>query len=282
MPEREYYSARMRRDLKGEGLNLILLNRLVRVAYKELYGRDYFQQAMGYDCVDAGHISGTMGDDPRGYAALRLQREGLWPPHESQFYTEEELFTVIEFMYDYVSKVTEGYNHTYSNCGMHGTKFDAEAGKAEFRAVMNPLLRDYGDGWILSDQGEVLRRGPEGLAPLLESSVPTIDEKNVGTRVRAAVLKYRRHASSTEDQKDAVKTLADVLEFLREAAESFLTTRDEADLFQLANRFGIRHHRPDQQTDYDPDIWLPWAFYYYLATIHALNAMIARGRSPQV
>jgi len=53
---------------------------------------------------------------------------------------------------------------------------------------------------------------------------------------------------------------------------------DENDLFNLANNFGIRHHKETQKTQYDKPIWLSWLFYYYLATIHAVVRLIEQRR----
>ncbi|MGY2486212.1 hypothetical protein [Cupriavidus sp. CP313] len=80
------------------------------------------------------------------------------------------------------------------------------------------------------------------------------------------------------ERRDAVRDLADVLEFLRGEAKAVLLSKDEADLFNLANNFGIRHHNKEQKTDYDASIWLSWAFYYYLATIHACVRLIERSK----
>jgi hypothetical protein len=47
-------------------------------------------------------------------------------------------------------------------------------------------------------------------------------------------------------------------------------------LFQVLNGFGIRHHNPQQQTDYDADIFYPWLFYYYLAAVRAGQKLLAK------
>ena len=72
--------------------------------------------------------------------------------------------------------------------------------------------------------------------------------------------------------------MADVLEYLRAEAKKVLTSDDERDLFNLANNFGIRHHKHGQKTDYDQGIWLSWIFYYYLATIHACVRLINKSQ----
>lgn len=73
-----------------------------------------------------------------------------------------------------------------------------------------------------------------------------------------------------------MRDLADVLEFLRPRVKEVLTSKDESDLFHLANNFGIRHHNDQQRTDYDRPIFYSWMFYYYLATIHAATRLIER------
>lgn len=60
-----------------------------------------------------------------------------------------------------------------------------------------------------------------------------------------------------------------------------LQSKDEADLFHLANNFGLRHHNESQKTDYDAAIWLSWLYYYYLATIHATTRMIDTRDGPE-
>ncbi|HEX3471677.1 MAG TPA: hypothetical protein VHT28_10880, partial [Silvibacterium sp.] len=63
--------------------------------------------------------------------------------------------------------------------------------------------------------------------------------------------------------------------------KSVLNSKDETDLFQFANNFGIRHHRKDQKTDYDTSIWLSWMFYYSLATIHACLRLIEKSKAAE-
>ena len=75
---------------------------------------------------------------------------------------------------------------------------------------------------------------------------------------------------SIDDRRQAVRDLADVLEYLRPKMKHAITDKDEGDLFNIANNFGIRHHNVKQKTGYDAAIWLSWMFYFYLATIHVV------------
>lgn len=49
--------------------------------------------------------------------------------------------------------------------------------------------------------------------------------------------------------------------------KDLVASKDERDLFNIANNFGLRHQNALQREDYDP-LWLNWIFYNYLATIH--------------
>jgi hypothetical protein len=53
-----------------------------------------------------------------------------------------------------------------------------------------------------------------------------------------------------------------------------ITNKDDGDLFNIANNFGIRHHRIDQKTGYDQQIWIEWMFYYFLATINSVVKLL--------
>mgnify|MGYP003377441222 CR=1 FL=1 len=254
-----------------------MLLRLFKDLYMELEEKYYFQEACGYYCVDWGEVSGTLGRDIEAQMFRRLRKSNLWPIKEKcTDYSEEDVFDVIEFLYDHTSKPLEGSYHSYDNCGWHYNTFDRDAGRREYLSDINELLQDYQDGYELSADGEILARVETGMERLLVASLPDRDSNNIEARVNAAVLKFRRYRSSVEDRRDAIRNLADVLEFLRPQLKSVLTRGDESDLFNIANNFSIRHHNTDQKTDYDKAIWYSWMFYYYLATIHAAVRLIEK------
>jgi len=279
MKRRSYYSRRTGKNQDIVRLDLAMLRRLFRELYVSYLGKYYFQEAFGYYCVDAGEVPGALGADIGAQIFLQIRKPGLWPIHEEcLLYAEEDLFDVIEFTFDCVSKPKDGWHHDFSDCGWHYNTFDQAAGQSEYRADLNELLRDYDDGYELSAQGEILALAEPGLQSLLEAEIPACDTENVGGRINTAVLKFRRYRSSLEDRRDALRDLADVLEFIRPQAKQVLVSKDEDDLFNLANNFGIRHHNDRQKTDYDKPIWYSWIFYYYLATIHATLRLIDKSK----
>lgn len=126
----------------------------------------------------------------------------------------------------------------------------------------------------MSANGEILALSEKGLENLLQANFPSRDPENIENRVNNAVLKFRRYRSSIDDRRDAIRDLADVLEFLRPKLKTVITRHDENDLFNIANNFGIPHHNDSQKTEYEKAIWYSWMFYYYLATIHATMRLI--------
>jgi hypothetical protein len=274
-PRRNYYSVRSGKRPASDGFSLADFKRFFRATFDRLWEAGFFQEWFGYSCVDAGNVNGKAGSDHNLFVFRKLRTLELWPIWEKlDAYAEDDLFDIIEFLYDHASKGIDGSYHQFNDCGWHYTKFDQQAGRDIFRQEINDILADYGGGFELSQAGEILTLADDEFAPMLSADVPHTDAANVRDRVEAAKLKYRRRALS--ERKDAIRDLADVLEFLRAEAKSVLSSKDEADLFQLANNFGIRHHRRDQKTDYDSSIWLSWMFYYYLATIHACLRLIEK------
>jgi len=55
-----------------------------------------------------------------------------------------------------------------------------------------------------------------------------------------------------------------------------LLSKDEQDLFNIVNNFGIRHHNPQQKVHYNTVVWYSWMFYFFLATIHAAVRLLVK------
>lgn len=276
MFKRDYYSVRTGKINPSQEINFEVFKRLFLAIYTKLDSEGYFQKYFGYDCVD-GDVVGGLGADLEAALFLSLKKEGLYPVTDRiSGYTEDDLFDVIEFLHDFCSKGIDGRYHNFNDCGFHFHEFDDVEGQKYFREQFNPLLKDYGQGYEISHQGEILLLAEEGLSNLLEAEIPTDEKENVEVKMHNAILKFRRYRASVEDRKEAIRELADVLEYLRPEAKKHLNKQDEADLFNIANNFGIRHHNKNQKTEYDRSIWFSWIFYHYLATIHALLRIIQK------
>jgi hypothetical protein len=264
----------------GEGggrIDQATANRLFRSLVSGFVERGYFQEWFGYFCIDDHDVAGKAGVDPTAFAWRKTRIEGIWPPSDTWLrWSELELLTAVEFLHDHVSKPTHGRRHDFARCGWHYDRFSPRAGRSEYREETNDFLRDLGDGYELGDDGEVVHAVPTGLEELVTDELPPAASESDSDTLAHAIKKFRARGSSDLDQLDALRTLAGMLESIRPRLKTVFNHKDEADLFELANRFNIRHSRADQQSSYDRAIFLPWLFYSHVAAIHAAFALLDR------
>lgn len=276
MYKRNYYAAR-----KGISepmpMDLQLLKKVFLQIYQEFEDNLYFQEATGYDCVDHGEIRGLWGSDIEAFIYLKLRMNNIWPIQKNiKSYDEPTLFTIIEFLYDYASKPLDKWYHKWDQCGWHSSKYDRDKGRTEYRMRINESLKDYSQGYELSSKGEILEIAPTGLEHIFKEIIQTDDPKNIDTRRKNAITKYRRYCATSSDKRDAIRDLADVLEFLKKEGIRLLS-KDDSDLFRIINGFDIRHHNKLQQSEYDKEIWYDWLFYTFLSSINVLLKLKSKG-----
>jgi hypothetical protein len=102
----------------------------------------------------------------------------------------------------------------------------------------------------------------------------TGEENKIDNKIERAIAKYRDRHSTIFDRREAIRELADVLEYLKSILGDNMTTDDEKELlkiqknlFNIANNFQIRHNNDTQKDNYSPS-WMSWIFYLYLSSIH--------------
>lgn len=284
--KRIYYSQRTGK--KDTTVEFDSLKKIFFGIYEEFERRQYFDEYFGKRCPDAenGVIPGNAGSDVEAYVLRKLRKDNLWPIKEKyQQYSEEDLFDVIEFLFDHISMPMgkDAYFHNWGDCGYHYKHFDdIGVAQIEYTHQINEFLNDYGDGYELSHKGEIYSLLSEEFRPLLKASIPTNDPENIENKIQKAVDKFRRYGSTLDERKEVVRTLADCLEYIRKDLQKVITEKDDDDLFNIANNFGIRHHNDKQKTNYDKAVWLSWMFYFYLATIHAGLRLMEKQKSKKL
>jgi hypothetical protein len=108
-----------------------------------------------------------------------------------------------------------------------------------------------------------------------------VDEAMVGSpqdsidEVRHAVALFRNRKRDRESLRSAVVTLAGILERHRSKLKADLLSKDEGALFEIANKFDLRHRDASQKGDYD-DAHMEWIFHWYLATVALLGRLVGR------
>jgi hypothetical protein len=271
---RKYYSVRNAKNpLTVDGLKM-----LFGAVFRRFEETQYFDEAFGFYCVDRDWTPGTIGRQPDVYFLQHLRKSNLWPiKNKLDSYNEDDVFDVIELLYDLVSEPLEGTYHSYENCGMHYSTFNQPSGRTKFRSEINEILADYKDGYELAETGEIVEKADKGVDTLLSAKLPSTAQ-DVQQRLEEATALFRRRHATISDRHNAVKMLADILEGLRPRLKKVLTNKDEGDLFNIANNFEIRHRNEKQKNRYDKSLWLSWMFYFYVATLHfAVRKMEAGG-----
>lgn len=263
---KQYYSQRNNPDSK---ITLDVLKQIFLDYYWELDTRGYLDEWLGQE-DNWGSRYGGIVSNPEAYV-LRKLRKKLWPIHEHiNEYSEEDLLTMLEFLHDHISvpstKAQGGY--------------DTELAQKIYREEVGPILVDFSAGFELNTEGEVVFVEPVGMDRLLTANIPapaSVDKELIRT-VDGCISKFRSRRSSLDDRKSVLIELAGVFEALKKNQQlsSVLNAKDEASVFEFANKFAVRHRDSKQINNYDKDIWLSWAFYYYLATIHAVLRLIER------
>lgn len=271
-PGRLYYGQRA--GLDAPQLEFAKVRSLIAATFSSLDESGWFQEWFGYWCVDNDFVPGKAGEDREGFIHTRTWLEGVWPLREKLSTLDETaLFTIVELLHDCISKPINGHYHSYGGCGMHWSEFDGAMGQAHWRETLNGVLQFYGEGFELSPEGEVQRRGAEGVRELLAQSAPKKAPRADRDKVTEAVRAFRHFSATREQRINAVRNLADVLEFYRPQIKTSELGSDEAALFNIANNFGIRHHNKIQKPEYS-DSFVDWLFHMYLASVHLMLRLV--------
>lgn len=240
--------------------------------FNEFNSKSYFNEYFGFNCVDQGYLPGKIGIDVNNYFLRKLKKRNMWPLAENiSNFTEDDLFDVIELLFHNISKPEEdGANyHSYNDCGWHYEKYNKGLGWYEYQQEINTILRDYGDGYEINKNGEIIMHGELGLNSILNAEVPQYKDTDIHKVIEKSINKFRSRTSSDEDRKEVVRNLADCFEQIRNDLKKVISNKDEDDIFNIANNFAIRHKNDKQKNNYDKGIWLSWMFYFYLSTLHS-------------
>lgn len=281
---RDYYNRRIGINGERPRLGIVEAAGQIARAYGFMEDNAYLQRSFGYFCVDARDVAGRDGYGLRDpfYLATGIKFEGNL---DAAIKSADEvvLFTLLEFVHDHVAKPIpdSGWFHSFSSCGWHygsGAQFDDAAGRDEWRAKVNPILKHYEAGYQLSEDGEIVHLAPDGLSPLLSAQLPSKTTVADRDKIVAAVRIFQLGRSSRADRKQAIRELIDVLEFHRREVKEHLLRNDEKALFDIANNYAIRHYNEFQKDDYDEN-FITWLFYHFLATVHLMQGIVTGQRA---
>ncbi len=270
-PPRVYYSQRKMATQSNLEGSLAEIAHRVRLLVRGLNDGHFFAGTLGYSCVDDYEDEAI---PPEGELEKRVGKPHLWSA-EPDTWSEDDLYDFIEVFHDLAARPTRGWFHSFSNCGWHPTHFDRSSGQALYRWRMNRLLDTTQIGLRIAEAGNDIGRMVETpsaelgkmVTDALRSQAPSSRE------VSHAIEKFRSRHATIEERRSAVRDLATLLEGHRPLLKKNLLNKDERVLFEIANKFNIRHRDANQYAHYGTE-FLEWIFYWYLATVQLCDRRI--------
>jgi hypothetical protein len=277
--EPAYWSARQGADAADPRLPLLQVHWAALVA--ELRRKGYLARVAPPVCVRA-----PLPEPPPDYllnqeTARRLDLDDVWPLAPGRW-EQDTFWSLVELVHDLVARPRRRIVHNHRDhdswCGWHFAQYSLQTGQAVYRWQVDRLLVRHRVGLRFAatgeDVGRLVRVTGDDRDDLVQRALATPDPGDRAA-VRHAVALFRARDATRDDKRSAVAALARILEDHRGLLKTELLSKDESALFEIANRFDIRHRRADQHPDYD-EAYLDWIFWWYLATAELTDRLLAR------
>lgn len=203
-----------------------------------------------------------------------FNKKSVLPFNKFKEYSEEEVFDLIELFYDQLEEY-ESPRHYYSSgqqvpsIFIDEDEFSKDFLKLVYRIKINKIISNYGSGYELTTEGYVRDLISNGLELLVDSEQGVIADEDSTKKIKDAKNLFHSHKSDDVEKWAAITLLGGVLEQIQKTSKLNLYKKDENELFEVLNRFNIRHNRPDQMSNYDKEIFYPWIFYNLLSALDA-------------
>jgi len=251
------------------------------ILLRDMQDNGYFPIALPRECED----DWVEWDQVSQRVSRAIHMPFTWAgnPTEVGSWGQALLLSVVEFFHDQAQRPRRpAYFHEHNDCGWHYTEHSAEAGAAVYRWRVNQLLDRHGTGLNLGRSGDergrlVQRFGSpldnEADARAAEGAEDSQDE------VAHAIRTFRERGASSTQKRTALALLAGALEPRRPRLRELLG-KDEADLFNIANNFGIRHRNDRQRMGYG-DEFLDYLFGVFLSSVRLMESVEKRPKSQE-
>jgi len=273
-----YWPAREGRQVTAAPRDRIQLRQDFSALVTRMQHEGYLDRALPDPCVDD---SDAVEADPGAEVAHRLGIPDLWPLQPDSW-DDDTFYGLIEVFHDLVARPRNRSWHDYGGCGWHYSGYATAPGRALYRWRVDQLLAEGGIPMRLADSGEdagrLVHQPGDSRMDLVTAALATPARSDRNT-VEHAVALFRSRSAGREDKRSACRAMAGLLEDRRKLIKQELLSRDEGALFEIANKFAVRHRNADQRDHYD-DAYLDWLFWYYLATFELTDRLLARQAGP--
>lgn len=273
---RKFYS---QRNFGSKKISFEIVKDLFLIFFEQLVIKDYLDENFGHQEFDGDvftgyHYDGKLGNfdevSPNNiynFFLRTLKRNNTYPCRNNfGAISEEDFFDVVELVYDLVSKPiirSESPIEEKILAARGDTNaFDKKFAQKEYVERVNEILNDF--GFEMRENGEIWELPQQGMEKLVEEIAKSKKPKNFEDKIQHAIDLFFDKNASLESKKSACNTLSGILENVRK--DLTIPDKEENELFQIINNWGIRHQNDKQKKASKED--LEWIFYSLLNTIN--------------
>lgn len=203
-----------------------------------------------------------------------------WPLNSvsAQLLPELTVYSLVEYFHDQAQRPRLAEWHSWNECGYHYSVFNSESGGAVYRWRVNELLASHKAplrlGSLGDERGRLIHHFSAEQDALLteELEAKSADPAN---EVAHAIRMFRARDANNIDKRAALALLYKRLEPKRKYLERKTTKGDVDDIFNIANRYHIRHS-VGQQFNEEREEYLDWMFWNFLSMVRLLDALEKR------
>jgi len=190
---------------------------------------------------------------------------------------DDIVFDLIELLHDASARPRSRSQHSFGDCGYHWSDFVSTSGQAIYRHRINGVLGQSDVALRLASNGPDTGRlvtTIDSVTTELETAARGLPSPDDAERVDEAIKTFRDRHAPRAKKRQALNGLAGVLERHRQLLKTEMG-KSEADLFNIANNFDIRHNKVGQSSNYG-DEFAVWIYRSYLSAIELVKGVLAR------
>lgn len=208
-----------------------------------------------------------------------------WPlsATDAKLLPDVTVYSLVEYFNDQAQRPRKAEWHNWNNCGYDYLHFNRESGGAVYRWRVNTFLAYHKAplrlGSVGAERGRLIHSFSREQDAVLTQEV----ENRVGSpkdEVAHAIRMFRARNANNIDKRASLALLYKRLEPKRKYLENKTTKGDVDDIFNIANRYHIRHSVGKQFSE-EREEYLEWMFWNFLSMVRLLDALEARQKGEE-
>ncbi|MGP4992708.1 hypothetical protein [Glutamicibacter ardleyensis] len=239
-------------------------------------GKGYFPKILPKLCEDRTPESIDVAREIRRATKQVIE----WPlaSASAKMLPDLTLYSLVEYFNDQSQRPRAAEWHNWNDCGFDYSDFNRESGGAVYRWRVNALLESHKQplrlGSVGEERGRLIHHFSAAQDELLTEEVENRIVRPTD-EVAHAIRMFRARDANNIDKRAALGLLYGRLEPKRKYLESKTTKGDVEDIFNIANRYNIRH-RIGRQFNEERVEYLDWMFWNFLSMVRLLDALEAK------